>query len=100
MRRNPTDPTLRRELVELYLSRGEGTASLYHGYALVEMLPFGHAHAFALYRLTQILVDHLGQLEAAQPYLRRLIRTYPRSYFASYARRLVNQYEAYADRDV
>ena len=44
-------------------------------------------------------VDRLGNLEGAQPYLRRIIRTYPRSFFASYARRLVNQYEAYADRD-
>ena len=99
-KRRPTDATVRRELVELYLSRGDLQGALYQGYALVEMLPFGHAHAFALYRLAQILVDHLGQLEAAQPYLHRIIRIYPRSFFASYARRLVNQYEAYADRDL
>ena len=42
----------------------------------------------------------LGRLDSAQPYLRRILRTYPRSFFASYARRLINQYEAYADREV
>ena len=98
LKRSPVDPVVRRELVELYLSRGDVEHALYHSYALIELLPPGHSHAFALYRLAQILVDQLGALEEAQPYLRRIIRCYPKSFFASYGRRLVNQYEAYADR--
>ncbi len=98
LKRSPTDPVIRRELVELYLSRRDFEHALYHSYALIELLPQGHSHAFALYRLAQILVDQMGSLQAAQPFLRRIIRCYPRSFFASYGRRLVNQYEAYADR--
>ncbi len=100
LKNSATNPVLRRELIELFLARGELDSALYHSYALVELLPFGHAHAFALYRLAQILVDQLGDLESAQPYLRRIIRGYPRSFFASYGRRLVNQFEAYADREI
>lgn len=92
----PTHPTLRSQLIDLYLGLGETENALYHAYALVEMLPRGHAHGFALYRLAQIIAERQKRLPQAQPYLRRIIRMYPRSFFASYARRLVNQYEAYA----
>lgn len=99
---NPLDPRLRRELILLYLGRNEPQQAIYHSYALVELLPYGASHALALYRLCQLLVGprstrNRRELKIAQPYLRRLIRLYPRSFFASYARRLVNQYEAYAD---
>ena len=99
LERRRTDPTLRRELIELCTKMGEYDHALYHAYSLVGLLPRGHPHGLALYRLCQILVDQLGRLDAAQPYLRRILRTYPRSYFASYARRLINHYEAYADRE-
>ncbi|MEM7163988.1 MAG: hypothetical protein AAF581_00905 [Planctomycetota bacterium] len=98
VREHPTHPTLRSQLIDLYLGLGETENALYHAYALVEMLPRGHAHGFALYRLSQIIAERQKQLPEAQPYLRRIIRLYPRSFFASYARRLVNQYEAYANR--
>lgn len=99
---NPLDPRLRRELTLLHLGRGEPRSAIYHSYVLVELLPHGPSQALALYRLCQLLVGPSAEknprnLHAAQPYLRRLIRLYPRSYFASYARRLVNQYEAHAD---
>ncbi|MGE3164167.1 MAG: tol-pal system YbgF family protein [Planctomycetota bacterium] len=93
----PTDPVLRSQLIDLYLGLGDVDGALYHAYALVELLPRGHAHGYALYRLAQILVEQRKRLDAAQPYLRRIIRLYPRSFFASYARRLVNQFEAYAE---
>lgn len=93
----PTDPVLRSQLIDLYLGLGDVENALYHAYALVELLPRGHAHGYALYRLAQILVEQRKRLDAAQPYLRRIIRLYPRSFFASYARRLVNQFEAYAE---
>ncbi|MEE8142171.1 MAG: hypothetical protein V3T77_03655 [Planctomycetota bacterium] len=96
----PTNTRLRRELIDLYMKVGDYEQALYHAYMHVELLPRGHSHGFALYRLCQMLVDRLGRLDAAQPYLRRILRTYPRSFFASYARRLINQYEAYADREV
>ncbi len=95
----PTDAGLRKELFEILLELGEHRAALYHGYTLIELLPQGPAHGLALYRLSQTLVDQLNRLEEAQPHLRRIIRLYPRSFFASYARRLVNHYEAYADRE-
>ena len=98
VQKHPTHPTLRSQLIDLYLGLGETDSALYHAYALVEMLPRGHAHGFALYRLSQIIAERQKQLPQAQPYLRRIIRLYPRSFFASYARRLVNQYEAYANR--
>ena len=97
VRRRPADAQLHRELVELYLVLDENERAAYHAYALAEILPHGHAHALALYRLAQILVDRQGRLDGAQPYLRRIIRLYPRSFFASYARRLVNKFEASVD---
>ncbi|MCA8961188.1 MAG: hypothetical protein KDC38_11775 [Planctomycetes bacterium] len=96
----PTDPQLRRELLEILLEVGDYEAASYHAYVLVELLPHGPIQGFALYRLCQVLVDKLNRLEEAQPHLRRIIRVYPRSFFASYARRLVSQYEAYADREL
>ena len=62
------------------------------------MLPCGHAHALALFRLAQIIGTRQARPEAAQPHLRRIIRLYPRSIFAREARRLVHEYEAFADR--
>ena len=53
------------------------------------------AHLLLVHELER---DRQGRLDAAQPYLRRIIRLYPRSFFASYARRLVNKYEASVDR--
>ncbi len=93
----PTDARLRRELVEIYLSLDDADSALFHAYVLAELLPRGQAHALALYRTAQILVERKRNLAAAQPCLRRIVRLYPRSFFASYARRLVNHYEAYAD---
>lgn len=93
----PTDANLRSQLIDLYLGLGDADGAMYHAYVMIELLPRGHAHAYALYRLSQILAERRNRLDAAQPYLRRIIRLYPRSFFASYARRLVNQYEAYAE---
>lgn len=100
LRKDPEDPILRGDLIDLHLRHGEVDRALYHAYAQVAFLPTGPAHAHALYRMAQIYVDHLGDLESAQPYLRRIIRCYPRDFPANYARRLVNQYEAYADREL
>ncbi|MEM7261761.1 MAG: hypothetical protein AAF488_07190 [Planctomycetota bacterium] len=97
---HPTDVRLRKELFEIHLELGDVEGALFHGYALVELLPHGPSHGLALYRLCQTLVDRANGLEIAQPHLRRIIRLYPRSFFASYARRLVSQYEAYADREL
>ncbi|MFQ5654505.1 MAG: hypothetical protein ACE5GW_07220 [Planctomycetota bacterium] len=95
--RKGSNAALRLELMELHWSLGELDEAAFHAYVLDELLPRGHSHCYALYRLSQILAERRKKLEEAQPYLRRLLRLYPRSYFASYARRLVNQCEAYAD---
>lgn len=96
----PTDPQLRKEVLEILLELRDYPLARYHAYVLVELLPHGPTHSLALYRLCQILVERMNHLEEAQPHLRRIIRVYPRSFFASYARRLVSQYEAYADREL
>jgi len=96
----PTDARLRKEVTEILLELGEDQAAAYHAYALAELLPPGPSHGLALYRLCQTLVDRLNRLDQAQPHLRKIIRLYPRSFFASYARRLVNHFEAYADREL
>lgn len=95
----PQNVRLRKELMELHLRLGDYQNALYQGYVLVELLPAGPTQALLLYRISRVLVERLGNLAGAQPHLRRLIRLYPRTFFASYARRLVNHYEAYADRD-
>ena len=77
VRRDPENPVLRGDLIDLHLRRGELDRALYHAYAQVAFLPNGPAHAHALYRIAQIHVDHLGDLESAQPYLRRIIRSLP-----------------------
>ena len=85
--------------MELHLRLGDYQSALYQGYVLVDLLPAGPTQALLLYRISRVLVERLGNLAGAQPHLRRLIRLYPKTFFASYARRLVNHYEAYADRD-
>ncbi|MEC7922999.1 MAG: hypothetical protein VX496_06325, partial [Planctomycetota bacterium] len=48
-----------------------------------------------MYRAVYICVERRMSVKNALPLLRRMIRLYPRSYYAAYARRILNRYEAY-----
>ena len=48
-----------------------------------------------MYRAVYICVARRMSVKNALPLLRRMVRLYPRSYYAAYARRILTRYEAY-----
>lgn len=92
--RNPVHPVHRRRLAEAYLRLGLTDSALGEFRRAIECLDRGYEQSLLLFKTSRILVDRKRDVRAALPLLRRLIRLYPKSWFAAYARRIVNGYEA------
>ena len=86
---------LRLRLAKIYSHLGYYTSSAYEYSKAAEWLPNGYAHSQVLYKAAYILVEKKGDATRAMTILRRIVRLYPKSYFASYARRIINRYEAH-----
>lgn len=92
---DPIDPGLRRSLAETYLRLGHVDAALGELRRAAECAERGYEQASLLHKTARLLIDTKGDTRSALPVLRRLVRQYPRSYFAAYARRVMNQYDAH-----
>ncbi len=95
LRDNPINPFHRRQLGEVYLRLGLVDSALSEFRKTIECLDRGYEEAQLLFKCSRLIVDRKDDVPAAIPILRRIIRLYPKSYFAAYARRIVNQYEAH-----
>jgi tetratricopeptide (TPR) repeat protein len=90
---------IRERLGNLYLRMGFFDSAVYEYRKTSEWLPRGYAHAKVLYKAAHVLAEKRQDLTKAAPLLRRILRLYPKSYFASYARRVLNRYEAHAEKN-
>lgn len=92
--RRPLDVRSRSRLAEAYLRLDMVDPAIGELRRVVECTDRGYEQANVLYKIARLLADRKNDLPAALPVLRRIIRVYPRSYFAAYARRVVNHVEA------
>jgi hypothetical protein len=49
-----------------------------------------------LYKAAYVIVEKKKDTQGAVILLRQIVRLYPKSFFAAYARRVLNHYEAYS----
>jgi tetratricopeptide (TPR) repeat protein len=87
---------VRERLGDLYLRMGFFDSAVYEYQKAAEWVERGYAHGHLLYKAAWVLVERKKKTEAALILLRRIIRLYPKSYFAAYARRVLNHFEAHA----
>ena len=93
--RDPLDYRRREALARSYLALGSLEAAIREYAKAVECVEGGYEHARLLYKTIYLLVEQKKDVERALPLLRRLLRLYPRSCFAAYARRVLNHHEAH-----
>jgi hypothetical protein len=94
--RDPTDVTVRHRLADLYAHLGFADSAAYEYQKTAKWLERGYAHSLVLYKAARILVESGKDPSRAIVILRRIIRLYPRSCFAAYARRVLSHYEAHS----
>lgn len=94
LKEKPHDVRLRLRLAKTYEQLGYFTSAAHEYARVAEWLPNGYAHSHVLYKAGHLLVEKSDDVDRALPILRRVVRLYPKSYFASYARRVINRYEA------
>ncbi|MEM7234606.1 MAG: hypothetical protein AAF517_20675 [Planctomycetota bacterium] len=102
LRFDPLNAERRKQLAESYLKLGHTDRAIAEFQRTVECLDRGYEQAHLLYRISRLLVDEKKDVPAALPILRRMTRMYPKSYFAAFARRVINTFDAHhprADRD-
>jgi tetratricopeptide (TPR) repeat protein len=92
--RNPVHAGTREQLADCYLRLGYLDSAIHEYRKAIDCMERGYAQSRLMFMTVHLLVDRKQETGAAVPLLRRLIRLYPKSYFASYARRILNQHEA------
>ena len=96
---NPGDVRAREELGDLYSSLGHHESASFEYRKAADWLDRGYAQSYLLYKAAHLLVEKKGEPGSAVILLRRIIRLYPKSCFAAYARRILNRYEANSAED-
>lgn len=97
---DPTNVAAHERLGDIYASMGFPESAVYEYRKAADWLGRGYAQGHMLYKAAHLLVEKKGDIPAALILLRRIVRLYPKSYFASYARRVINHYEAHADEAI
>jgi len=92
---NPLDARRRESLADSYLRLGTLDSAISEYRKAADSLDSGPEQARLLYRAAYVCVERRMSVKKALPLLRRLVRLYPRSYYAAYSRRILNRYEAY-----
>jgi tetratricopeptide (TPR) repeat protein len=93
--KDPLDCGRREALACSYLALGALDAGIREYRKAAESVDSGYDHARLLYKSSHLLVETKKTVDAALPLLRRIVRLYPKSYFAAYARRVISRHEAY-----
>jgi tetratricopeptide (TPR) repeat protein len=91
----PLNARRREALADSYLRLGVLDSAISEYRKAADSLDSGPEQARLMYRAIYICVERRMSVKNALPLLRRLVRLYPRSYYAAYARRILNRYEAY-----
>ncbi len=99
LRTKPNDVRLRLRLARVYYELGYFDSASFEYSKAAEWIPRGYAHSQVLYKAAYILAERKKDVRRAIPILRRIVRLYPKSYFAAYARRVINRFEARPEAD-
>jgi tetratricopeptide (TPR) repeat protein len=91
---DPSDVGAHERLGDIYGRMGHFDAAVYQYLKAAEWLERGHTQAQILYKAARIIVERKKDTRGALILLRRIVRLYPKSCFAGYARRVLSQYEA------
>lgn len=91
---DPTNARIREQLADIYARLGFFDSAAYEYQKAAQWLERGYAQSLLLYKAAHTIVERRKRPEAALPLLRKIILLYPKSYFAAYARRVLNAYEA------
>jgi len=95
----PGDVRAREELGNLYATLGHHESAAFEYRKAADWLDKGYAQSYLLYKAAHILIEKKGDVDSAVILLRRIVRLYPKSCFAAYARRILNRHEANASED-
>lgn len=93
---NPNNVAAHEHLGDLYNKMGFWDTAVYQYLKAADWIDHGYAQSQILYKTARILVEKKKDIPRALCLLRRIIRLYPRSFFAAYARRIINHYEAHS----
>ena len=94
----PLDSRARECLAGAYRRLGAVDAAIGEYRKAADCSERGYAQARLLYKAAWLQVELQQDAARALQSLRRLVRLYPRSYFASYARRVINRNDAHGWR--
>ncbi len=94
----PNNVRLRLRVAGIYRRLGYYDSAAYEYNKASEWIGRGYAHSHVLYKAAYTLAEQKHDLARALPILRRIVRLYPKSYFASYARRVISRYDAHRGR--
>jgi tetratricopeptide (TPR) repeat protein len=95
---DPTDVAAHERLGDIYGRMGHFDAAVYQYLKAAEWLVRGHTQAQVLYKAARIIVERKKDTRGALILLRRIVRLYPKSCFAGYARTILNHHEAREQR--
>ena len=95
---DPSDVGAHERLGDIYGRMGHFDAAVYQYLKAAEWLERGHTQAQILYKAARIIVERKKDTRGALILLRRIVRLYPKSCFAGYARRVLSHYEAREQR--
>src|SRR5262245_36573175 len=87
---DPSDVGAHERLGDIYARMGHFDAAVYQWLKAAEWLERGHTQAQVLYKAARIIVERKRDTRGALILLRRIVRLYPKSCFAGYARRVLN----------
>jgi tetratricopeptide (TPR) repeat protein len=91
---DPTNAAVHEKLGDLYARLGHWDAAAYQYRKAAEWLDHGYAQGHILYKTARILIEKKQDVSGSLVLLRRIVRLYPKSWFASYARRILSHWEA------
>jgi hypothetical protein len=92
---DPTNVVAHERLGDLYSRMGFFDAAVYQYLKAADWISHGYTQSQILYKAARIIVDKKKDVPRALCILRRIVRLYPRSFFAAYSRRIINHYEAH-----
>ena len=98
--RHPENRQIRSQVAELYLGMAYFDSALAEYRRLAETVPRGYEHAQVLHKIANVLIEKKRQPRLAVATLRQIVRLYPKSYFAAYARRWLNHLDAHVQSEV
>src|SRR5262245_17224557 len=96
---NPGDAATHERLGDLYARLSHWDAAIYEYKKAADWRDHGYAQGHVLSKEARLLIEKKEDIPGATILLRRIVRLYPKSWFASYARRILSHWEARQEQE-